>query len=68
VSITCLHQTVNTVDFFIENNENTNPKVRALMQVYKAVTQTSRGNWWQPGTYDYYKYSKPVEISYLDVA
>jgi len=34
---TCLHQTVNMVVFFLKNNENTYPKGRSLIQIYKVV-------------------------------
>ena len=40
----CLHQTVNMVVFFFQNNENTYSKGRALMQMYRVVPQTKRGN------------------------
>ena len=33
----CLHKTVIMVVFFTKNNENTNPKGRALMQMYRVV-------------------------------
>jgi len=39
----CLHQTVNIAVFFTKNNENTYPKGRALMQTYRVVPQTKRG-------------------------
>jgi len=39
----CLHQTVNMVVFFLKINENTYPKVRELMQMYRVVPQTKRG-------------------------
>jgi len=32
------------VVFFPKNNENTYPKGRALMQMYRVVIQTKRGN------------------------
>ena len=31
----CLHKTVNMEVFFVKSNENTYPKGRALMQMYK---------------------------------
>jgi len=34
---TCLHKTVNMVVFFVKSNENTYPKWRALMQMYRVV-------------------------------
>jgi len=40
----CLHKTVNMVVFFIECNENTYPKGRALMQRYIVVPIKTRGN------------------------
>jgi len=36
----CQHKTVNLVVFFVKSNENTYPKGRALMQMYKVVPQT----------------------------
>jgi len=38
----CLHKTVNTVVFFVKSNENTYPKGRALMQMYRVVPITKR--------------------------
>jgi len=35
---------VNRVVFFVKNNENTYPKGRALMQMYRIVPITKRGN------------------------
>jgi len=35
---------VNIAVFFTKNNENTYPKGRALMQMYRVVPQTKRGN------------------------
>jgi len=32
------------VIFFVKSNENTYPKGRALMQMYRVVPQTKRGN------------------------
>jgi len=40
----CLHKTVNIVVFFVKSDENTYPKGRALMQMYRVVPQTKRGN------------------------
>ena len=40
----CLHQTVNTVVFFVKSDENTYPKGRALIQMYRVVAITKRGN------------------------
>ena len=40
-----LHKTVNIVGFFLfKNNENTYPKGRALMHMYRVVPQTKSGN------------------------
>jgi len=36
----CLHKTVNMVVFLVKSNENTYPKVRALMQMYIVVPIT----------------------------
>ena len=33
----CLHKTVSMLVFFVESNENTYPKGRALMQMYRVV-------------------------------
>jgi len=38
------HQIVNMVVFFTKNNENTYSKGRSLMQMYRVVPQTKRGN------------------------
>ena len=40
----CRHKTVNMVVFFVKSNENTYPKGRALMQMYKVVPIKKRGN------------------------
>jgi len=40
----CLHKTVNMVVFLVKNIENTYPKGRALMQMYRVVPITKRGN------------------------
>jgi len=40
----CLHQTVNTVVFFVKSDENTYPKGRALMHMYIVVPITKGGN------------------------
>ena len=40
----CLHKTVNMVVFFVKSNENTYPKGRALMHMYRVVPITERGN------------------------
>ena len=40
----CLHKTVNMVVFFVKSNKNTYPKGRALMQMYRVVPITKRGN------------------------
>ena len=39
-----LHKTVNMVVFFVKSNENTYPKGRALMQMYRVVPITKIGN------------------------
>ena len=41
---TCLHKTVNMVVFFVISNKNAYPKGRALMQMYRVVPITKRGN------------------------
>ena len=38
-------KTVNMVVFFVKSNENTYPKGRALMQMYRVVPITKRGYW-----------------------
>ena len=40
----CLHKTANKTVFFVKSNENTYPKGRALMQMYRVVPQMKRGN------------------------
>jgi len=40
----CLHKTVNMAVFFVESNENTYQKGRALMQIYRVVPITKRVN------------------------
>ena len=40
----CLHKSANIVVFFVKINENTYPKGRALMQMYRVVPKTKRGN------------------------
>ena len=40
----CLHKTVNMVVFFVKSNENTYTKGRALIQMYRVVSITKRGN------------------------
>ena len=42
--IKMLHKTVKMVVFFVKNNENTYPKERALMQIYRVVCQMNREN------------------------
>ena len=42
---TCLHKTVNMVVFFVKSNENTYPKGRALMHMYRVVPITKRVNY-----------------------
>ena len=39
---TCLHKTVNMVVFFVKSNENTYPKGRTLLQMYRVVPQTKK--------------------------
>ena len=41
----CLHKTTNIAVFFVKSNENAYPKGRALMQMYRVVPQTTRGNY-----------------------
>jgi len=38
----CLHKTVNMVVFLVKSNENTYPKGRALVQIYRVVPITKR--------------------------
>ena len=45
-SVLCLHKKVNMVVFFLQSNENTYPKGRVLMQMYRVVTITKRGNYY----------------------
>ena len=45
IECACLHQTVNRVFFSTKNNENTYPKWRALMQMYRVVPKSKRENW-----------------------
>jgi len=33
------------VVFFVKSNEHTYPNGRSLMQMYRVVTTTKRGNW-----------------------
>ena len=40
----CLHKTVNMVVVFVKSNENTYPKGRALVQIYRVVLITKRVN------------------------
>ena len=40
-----LHKTVNMVVFFVKSNENTYPKGRELMKMYRVVPITKRGNY-----------------------
>ena len=39
----CLHKTVNMVVFFVKSSENTYPKGRALMKMYRVVSKTRTG-------------------------
>ena len=43
----CLHKTVTMVVFFVESNENSYQKGRALMQMYRDVPIKKRGNFCQ---------------------
>jgi len=38
----CLHKTVITEVFFVKSNENTYPKGRSLMQLYRVVPQVKK--------------------------
>jgi len=40
----CQHKTVNMVVFFVKSKENFYPKGRALIQMYRVVPITKRGN------------------------
>ena len=40
----CLHKTVNMAVFFVKSYENTYPKGKALIQMYRVVPQTKREN------------------------
>jgi len=40
----CLHKTVNMVVFIVKSNENTYPKGRALMPMYRFVHIAKRGD------------------------
>jgi len=40
----CLHRILNIVIFIVKSIENTYPKGRALMQLYRVVPITKRGN------------------------
>ena len=44
----CLHKTVNMVVFFVKSNENTYPKGRALMKMYRVVPITKEEVGWLP--------------------
>ena len=39
IRMACLHKTVTMVVLFVKSNENTYPKGRALMQIYRVVPQ-----------------------------
>ena len=41
----CLHKTINMVVFFLKTMTKTYPKGRALMQMYRVVPQTKKGNY-----------------------
>jgi len=38
--LACVHTPVNIAVFFVKGNENTNPKGRSLVQMYRVVPQT----------------------------
>ena len=40
----CQHKTVNMVVCFVKGNENTNPKGRAFIHIYRVVPIMKRGN------------------------
>ena len=40
----CLYQTVNMVVFFVKSNENTYPKGKSILQMYRVVPITKSGN------------------------
>jgi len=40
----CLHLTADIVVFFVINNENTYPKGRSLMQMYRVVSLKQKGS------------------------
>jgi len=40
----CLHEPVNMVVLFFRSNDHTDPKGRALMQMYRVVPKTKRVN------------------------
>ena len=63
----CLHKTVNMVVFFVKNNENTYPKGRALMQMYRVVPKTKRGNWRCRSVCQFVKYRR-VNAPYKEAA
>ena len=44
---TCLHKTVKMAVSFVKSNENTYPKGRALMQMYRVIPITKRANCWK---------------------
>jgi len=41
----CLRKTVNMVVFFVKSNKNTYQTGRALLQMYRVVPETKRGNY-----------------------
>ena len=65
--IKMLHKTVKMVVFFVKNNENTYPKGRALMQMYRVVPITKRGNWRCRSVCQFVKYRR-VNAPYKEAA
>jgi len=61
---TCEHKTINMVVFFVKSNENTYPKGRALMPMYRVVPETKRGSWLQDLQY---KIDPKINKTLLDV-
>jgi len=57
---TRLHKTVNMVVLFVTNTENTYPKGRALMQMYRVVPKTKRENSQQQ--YMYYNLNSSLNL------
>jgi len=59
---TCLHKTVSMVVLFVKSNENTYPKGRALMQMYRVVPIKKRGNSVVGSIHSYYRVYQNVHI------